>query len=392
VGAARTRHPGADLATTAAHWVRTAPELAALARGLGAEHEIALDTEGDSLHHYPERLALLQLALASGEAWLVDPLAIEDLAPLGPVFADPGRVVVLHAGDNDLAHLKRRHGLAFASIFDTSIAARFLGARGLGLEALLSERLGLTLSPSRQKDDWSARPLSPAQEAYAVADVLHLSALRASLIDDLRRAGRLAWVEEECAALAAQPITERVADPDTYARLRGAWQLPPRNLAALRELYELRERLARAADRPPFKILSDETLVGLARALPADVGALAGMQGCTPRVMGRWGQAIVECVARARVFEDAELPRPTRPPRPGVPGPVRRRIEALHQWRGAAAARVGLEPGLLLPNRLIGAIAHAAPRDRDDLARVEGVRRWRVETFGPEILAACPWA
>ena len=376
------------LATTTALWVRTAPELAALAGRLGAEHQIALDTEGDSLHHYPELLALLQLARPSGEAWLVDPLALDDLAALGPVFADPGRLVVLHAGDNDLAHLKRRHGLAFASIFDTSIAARFLGVRGLGLDALLLERLGVTLPPSRQKDDWSARPLSPAQEAYAVADVLYLPALRASLVDELQRAGRLAWVEEECAALAAQSVAERVPDPDGWSRLKGASLLSPSSLAALRELHELRERLARAADRPPFKILGDDTLVRLAGALPADPEALAGVPGCTPRVIGRWGPAILQAVGRAWVLGDAALPRAARPPRPSVPGPVRRRIEALRQWRAEASPRVGLEPGLLLPNRLIGAIAHAAPRDGDELARVDGVRRWRVAALGAEILAA----
>jgi len=390
VGAAGTRRPGSDLATTAVRWIRTAPELATLAERLARAPEIALDTEGDSLHHYPERLALLQLALPTGEAWLVDPLALENLDALGRVFADPGRLIVLHAGDNDLAHLKRRHGLAFAAIFDTSIAARFLGVRNLGLEALLTERLGVTLPPSRQKDDWSARPLSPAQEAYAVADVLHLPALRHVLVADLQRAERLAWVEEECAALAAQPMAERVADSEAWARLKGASLLSPAGLAALRELHELRERLARAADRPPFKILGDDTLVRIAGALPADPDALAAIPGCTPRVIARWGKAILEAVGRARALGDVAVLRPARPPRPSVPGPVRRRIEALRVWRAEAAPRVALEPGLLLPNRLIGAIAQAGPRDREELARVEGVRRWRVERFGGEILAALP--
>ena len=303
------------------------------------------------------------------------------------MFGDPGRVVVLHAGDNDLAHLKRRHDLAFACVFDTSIAARFLGTRGLGLDALLAERLGVTLPPSRQKDDWSVRPLSPAQEAYAAADVLYLAALRASLVEDLRRAGRLAWVEEECAALAAQPIPERVVDPEAWARLKGASALSPRQLTALRELHALRERLARAADRPPFKILGDETLVRLAVASPTDLAGLAGVPGCTPRVGGRWGRAILEAVARAQTLGDTELPQLTRPRRPGVPAPVRRRIEALRRWRADATTRVGLEPGLLLPNRLIRLIAEAAPRDREALAAVEGIRRWRVEVLGEEILA-----
>ncbi|HJU87042.1 MAG TPA: ribonuclease D, partial [Gemmatimonadota bacterium] len=175
--------------------------------------EVAVDTEGDSLHHYPARLALVQLAGPRGDAWLVDPLAVENLRPLGRIFGDPATTTVLHAGDNDLVDLKRRHGLPFARIFDTSVAARFLGAPALGLDVLLTTYLGVDLPPSRQKDDWSARPLSEAQLRYAVGDVEHLLPLKSRLVEELGRVGRLAWVEEECAALAAQPVVERGNDP-----------------------------------------------------------------------------------------------------------------------------------------------------------------------------------
>jgi ribonuclease D len=121
--------------------------------------EVALDTEGDSLHHYPERLSLIQLAVASGDVWLVDPLALGDLGPLASVFTTPSVVTVLHAGDNDLVQLKRR-GFGFAALFDTSIAARFLGAKALGLDVLLETYLGVALPPSRQRDDRSRRRLS----------------------------------------------------------------------------------------------------------------------------------------------------------------------------------------------------------------------------------------
>lgn len=319
----------------------------------------------------------------------MDPLAVGDLFPLGRLVAAARPRIVLHAGDNDLTHLKRRYGFTFGAVFDTSVAARFLGGTALGLDVLLTQYLGVELPPSRQKDDWSVRPLTEAQEAYAAADVLHLIALKDQLSEELARAGRLHWVEEECQALAAEPVPERVSDPDAWARLKGARDLPPRPLAALRELYELRERLALAADRPPFKILSDATLVALAQAGPDSIAALGPIPGCTPRVIGRWGHAILEAVARARAMPESELPRLTPPQRPpSLPGVVRRRIEALRNWRAEAAPKFGLEPGALLPNRLIRAIAEAAPRDREALARVEGVRRWRAEVLGDGILAA----
>src|SRR5204862_98780 len=134
----------------------------------------------------------------------------------------------------------------------------------------------------------------------------------------LKRAGRLAWVDEECAALAAQPVAERVEDPHAFARLKGARELPPRGLAVARELYALRERLARAHDRPPFKILSEETLVRLAGAAPGDREALAQVSGCTPKVIARWGDAILEAVARALVRPADELPRIEPRPRPRI--------------------------------------------------------------------------
>jgi len=329
----------------------------------------------------------VQLATPDG-VWLIDPLALPDLTPLAPVFAGHSPVVVVHAGDNDLAHLKRRYGFAFRSIFDTSIAARFLGGKSLGLDTLIETWLGLALPPSRQRDDWSARPLTPAQIDYAAADVRHLFALKARLTAELSASGRLAWVEEECAALAAHIVPERVVDPDAYVGVKGARELPPQGLGILRELWALRESLARAADRPPFKILSEEILLAIARAVPRDTAALATLPGVTPRVLGRWGQGLVAAVERGLALSEADLPQLPHRPRPRIPGAVSRRVEALRKWRAGATERLGLEPGLLLPNRLITQIAEAAPRTIEQLAAVEGVRRWRAETFGGEIIAA----
>jgi ribonuclease D len=374
--------------TALAGWAQTISDLEQVARQLAAAREVALDTEGDSLHHYPARLALIQVADDRGAAWLVDPLAIENIAPLGSIFADARIATVLHAADNDLAHLKGRYGFTFASIFDTSLAARFLGAPALGLDVLLRDYLGVELPPSRQKDDWSARPLTPAQERYAVADVEYLLPLKDRLVEALARAGRLAWVQEECEALAAQPAPDSSVDADAYASLKGARDLSARGLAALRELHAARERLAIETDRPPFKVLANETLIQLAGVLPRDATELGQIPGLTPRAVARWGGAILAALDRALALPEAELPALARRPRPPVKAAVRRRIETLRAWRSDAAPRFGLEPGVLLPNRLIGAVAEAAPRDVEALTRVDGLRRWRVETFGHELVAA----
>ncbi len=369
-------------------WIRADADIAALAARLARSPAIGLDTEADSLHHYPWRLCLVQLADAAGDAHLVDPLSGADLAPLGAIFADVAVQKVVHAGDNDLALLKRRFGFTFASVFDTYIAARFLGIAELSLEGLLRRCLGLVAGPSRQKDDWSVRPLTPEQERYALDDVRSLIALRGRLLDELSGRGRDAWVLEECAALAAIAPVEKVEGPDAYLDVKGARALPARSLAILRELWAMREALALRADRPPFKILASETLREIAAARPHGTDGLLGIRGCTPHVVRRCGEAILAAVGRGEAVAAAALPVIPRQARRLVPAAVRRRVELLRAWRAAAAERLGLDGGVLLPGRLIERIAEAAPADIVALAKIEGLREWRVRELGAAIVAA----
>lgn len=368
-------------------WIRTPEELAELAEALRRAPAVALDTEADSLHHYPAKLCLVQVADGAGGAHLVDPLAL-DLGPLGPLCADPGTVKVLHAADNDLAYLKRLYGFAFASLFDTALAARFVGASALGLDGLLTQYLGVDPGKSRQKDDWSRRPLSEPQEAYALKDVLHLIRLRDHLLARLRALGREAWVDEECAALAALPAPDRAPDPDAYLTLKGTKDLDARGLAILKELHQAREILALKLDRPPFMIVGNEGLVHLAALRPRDADAMLAVPGSTPGIVRRFGHSLLEAIARGLATPEPDLPVRPRALRPVIPAPVRRRAESLRAWRVKAAARLGLEAGFLLPQRLIDRLAAEPPADLVALASAEGVRRWRAELFGDELLRA----
>jgi len=374
--------------SASAVWIRSPDELAALGRQLAGAAAIAIDTEADSLHHYPERLCLVQVADADDHVYLVDPLALPDLEPLRPLCADRATLQVFHSAENDLGHLKRRFGFTFARISDTMLAARFLGIRELGLDALLERYLGIKPIQSQQKADWARRPLTPAQEAYAAEDVRHLILLNERLVAELRAIGRDAWLVEECEVLASQPIVERPADEDGYRRLRGASRLDRRGLAILKELHRQREAWARAERRPPFKVLNPDTLVALASARPRSREALAEIAGLTPRLVERYGEGIVDAVARGLAEPLPDEPRPERRRRPIVPPQVQQRAERLRGWRATAAERSGLDPGVLLPQRLIDTLAAAPPDDLVALRGVPGLRQWRTDTFGPEILAA----
>jgi ribonuclease D len=368
-------------------WIRTPEALAALGHELAGAPALAVDTEADSLHHYPERLCLVQLADGTGRVYLVDPLALPDLEPLRAVCADPATLKVFHSAENDLGHLKRRFGFAFTRIADTALAARLLGLRELGLDALLERYLGIKSPKSQQKTDWARRPLSPAQESYAAEDVRHLVTLNDRLTAELGAQGREGWYREECEALAALLPPERPADDEAYRRIRGASRLEPRGLAVLRALYAQREAWALAENRPPFKVLNPETLIALAIARPQTRDALAGIPGLPPRLLDRYGAGILDALHRGTAEPLSPGPR-RHHPRPIVSPAAQRRGEALKRWRATAAERTGLDPGVLLPQRLIDVLAADPPRDDAALRVVPGLRRWRTEAFGAEILTA----
>jgi ribonuclease D len=364
--------------------------LRAVVESLAGSKAVGLDTESDSLHHYREKVCLVQIAGEAGTAYLVDPLAFGDLSALAPICADPGVVKIFHGADYDITCLKRDFHFQFSSLFDTMVAARFLGLAEVGLDALLLRYFQVLPGKSRQRDDWSQRPLSPAQEAYAITDVKYLIPLREKLLAELNAVGRAAWVLQECEGVAALPAAGRVFDPDGFLWSKGARQLDGRQLAILRELYRARERWAEAADRPVFKVLGNETLIHLALDRPRTPEALLRIRGCTPYVLRNYGEGIFEAIRRGEAAPDSDLPAYPPPPKRFVPGIVQRRGERLKAWRAAAAPRLGLDPGVFLPQRLIDRLAEEGPADLEALARVDGFRRWRAHAFGQEILACMP--
>jgi ribonuclease D len=374
-------------------WLRTSDEVAdALGSWSGAA--IALDSESDSLHHHREKVCLIQVADAQGHAWLIDPLARPDVTPLGRIVADPAVVKVLHGADYDVVTMKRDFGFTFAGIFDTMIAARFLGLPAVGLQALAKAELGVELSKDSQRDDWSVRPLSPRQEHYALADVQHLLVLYERLAARLRETGRTAWVEEECEAVTALPPSRR-RQSDDFLGVKGARRLSLRQLAALRELYSWRESVAERTDVPAFRIIGNEALLAIAQALPRDLQTLERVRGAAPemrpvplRLVRQHAAALLGAVERAVALPETELPRfPAAPPRPQVDEATRKRVDVLKAWRAKKAAALAVDVSVVLPQRLLDKVAEAAPRDREQLSRIEGLRRWRGAEFGDELVA-----
>ena len=219
--------------------VTEATQLQQLLRELRRQPVVAVDTESDSLFAYYYKVCLIQLSVPEAD-YLVDPLALRDVTPLGSLFANPTVQKVFHAADSDIVALKRDYGFTFANIFDTLWSARILGWANRNLAAILKERFGIRLDKRAQRTNWGRRPLAPEQLAYARLDSRYLLPLREMQIAELTARSRMEEATEAFGRLPGIEWEEKPFDPDGFWRLNGARELSPRALAVLRSrLYEI---------------------------------------------------------------------------------------------------------------------------------------------------------
>lgn len=357
--------------------------LGKLAQQLAGQREIAVDLEMDSLHHYREKVCLIQVSTRQ-ENWLIDPLAVEDLAPLAGPLSSPETLVVMHGADYDVRSLHRDFGIEISRLFDTMIAARFLGITEFGLAALLKARFGIELDKKYQKADWSIRPLSAEMCAYAMADTSDLLGLHDQLRNELQRLDRLAWLEEECELVCQARVNEK--DGPLFLYCKGAGKLKGRSLAVLEELLQLRDRQARLLDRPPFKVLSADTLLAIAEARPKTLEELAAFKGMTPGQIKRHGTAILAAIRQAMELPESRLPRFPRTVK-REPGPgAKARLKRLKEWRERFSAELGLETGVVAPNWLLEDLAEKRPLEPQALDGITGMRRWQKQLYGRTLI------
>jgi ribonuclease D len=369
-------------------YVDTPPKLAAFTAAVRRESRVGVDTEAASFHRYRDRIYLLQASSATQTA-LIDPLAVSDLGPIGELLVDPQVEKVFHDADYDLRVLDRDYGFRAVRLFDTRVAAQLAGEPAIGLAALLEKYAGVKLDKEHQKADWSLRPLTPPMLAYAAADTQHLLRLRDALEQRLRELGRLAWAQEEFKQLELLRWTGPAeGDVEAYLRLKGAKGLSSRSLAALRLLHRWRETVAEREDKAPFRIIGNDALLGVSRALPQSPSELSRIRELPSSLARRHGQALLDAVAQARALPDAELPRLERRPRPQKDSGFDVRLEKLKLARNRVATELGLEAGVLCGRTTLEAVARARPSDRGALDQIAELRRWQVLALGDALLEA----
>ena len=363
------------LVDSEAEWRRVAPRIR------DAEH-LAFDLEADGFHRYPERTALMQLALPDGTIYLLDPLALEDLSTFGAALADPARTLVLHSGSYDVRALDRDFDFHVRGLLDTALAAQFCGLRRLGLGNVLQERLGIDLpKPKRlQRFDWSRRPLPEDALDYAADDVRHLLPLAHDLLAELERRDRLSWLEEECERLSAVRYESPMPPEEAFMKLKGARDLESAGRAVLRELFLLREQEALRARRPPHFVLGNRAMLELSAQPHTDPAQVRGVGGMLQRGGGQ--ARLRAALRRGREAEPVPWPR-ARGRNPWTPE-ARQRLSTLKAWRRSAAEPLDLDPGVVWPAAHLERLAldPAAELAALDQGDPPWVRRWQWLTFG----------
>ncbi len=353
-----------------------------LAARVRRSHRVAVDTEADSLHHYFEKLCLIQVSF-EGRTYLVDPLVDVDLTALLAALAT--RPLILHSAENDLRLLRRFAGFVpQQEVFDTLIAAQLLGRERLGMAALVEARYGVRLPKGGQKSNWSRRPLTAAQLRYAALDVAYLEGLADTLRRALQASGRESWLAQSAARMVERTAADPTpAAPEAPWQIKGTSRFDRHQLAVVKRLWHWRDQEARQVDLPPFRILHNTALLELAEWVVAHPGVPPEQGPALPRdCRGHRRAAVMRILSSAQRIPPAEWPEPRRRQSTRRPPVV---TQALRQACAQVAEQLGIAPAVLASRETLQTIAQAAPRSAAEIIACAHTLPWQAELLAPVV-------
>lgn len=362
--------------------IKTHQQLITLVEQLTHQPMLAVDTESNSLYVYQEQVCLIQISTVTQD-YIVDPLVIKDVQPLGKLFADDSIEIVFHAAEYDVMTLKRDFNFEFTNLFDTMIAARVLGLPHVGLGDLLQTYLDVKVDKRHQRDDWGKRPLPKDSLRYAQMDTHYLLRLRDILCDMLEEQGHLAEASELFAEQALAPASEVYRfDEHGFWKLGIPNHLSNSQLKVLRELFIWRDNLACLRNRPAFKVIGNKTLLSLAQRMPRNRRELESVFGMSRSQIRRYGDELLDAIWRGKKAD-------TLPPRPQHEAPdpiVTERYAALHLWRKERALARGVGSDVILSKQAMWDLAYELPDTIEAIESIPSMGDWRTKTYGAEIL------
>lgn len=365
-------------------FIQSDQELSQVCDQLAQEPIIGVDLEADSMHCFQEKICLIQIATES-EAFLVDPFIISDFSAFSAILENPDIIKIFHGSDFDVRSIDRELHVRIRNLFDSEIACRFLNEKERGLAALLKNNFDVHVDKKFQKVDWSKRPLKEDMIEYSVEDVAHLVKLYRILMERLEEIGRAHWAKEEFTAQSKVKYENNHTLP-LFKKFKGAGRMDNRSLAVLESLLHVRLKMAEKKDLPLFKIMSNQSILTMANNRPKSPGEMVGMKALSKRQAGMYGKYCQEAIEGALALPHKDLPSYPKSHMPRKTPAVQERINRLKAMRERMSEEVGMEPGFLINNALIMAIAFANPVDRVALSNIAPIRNWQMECLADEIL------
>jgi len=371
-GTVRVFPPNASM--TATHWIDTPAALSEAIACWQGRDWLTVDTEFLRIDTYRPKLCLIQIGDGI-DAWVIDTVALTDLSALFARLNEPGTVKVFHAASQDLEIFAQLTGTCPAPIFDTQLAAALLGKGDqLGYAALVSQELGIVIDKSLTRTDWSRRPLTGPEIAYAAADVTHLATIYPTLLAALKASGRESWLLED-AARAALPATYETRPEDAWQRLKGLARLEVPAQRAAARIAAWRETEAMAKNRPRGWIVEDELVYRLAERRPQNRAQLADL-GLPPKTFERHAEALLAAIAASHGDPQTALARDER-----LSPAQKAQLARLREVVQAAAQSLGVPPGLLAPRADLDALLYEGAA-----ASARALTGWRRQVIGDALL------
>jgi ribonuclease D len=351
---------------------------------LEKEKVIALDLESDSMYHFMEKVCLIQVA-SSRHTYLFDPLLPYELVPLKKVLENCAIKKILHGADYDIRSLHRDFAFEINNLFDTQLACRYLGIKETGLDAVLSNFFDVSLNKKYQKKDWSQRPLPDEMIDYAANDVAYLLPLAKILEDELKKLGRLSWVMEDCVLLSQVRQAPANQQP-LFTSYKGAGAMPPKELAVLEAVLQVRKKIAVRKDRPLFKIFQNKVIDEIVHIKPVSRKKLEKMRVLSAAQLGNYSDMILEAVQYALSTPKNELPVYPKVRSRSLKIIEQKRVKRLKEWKDLKGEELNIDPSLVLNKAQIIVIAVRHPRSTDELEQISEIKRWQIDEFGADIV------
>ncbi len=365
-------------------FIQSEAELHALVHRARKTDAVALDTEFVWERTYYPQLGLIQLALSDEECYLIDPIVLKNLQPLGELLSDRGVVKILHDAPQDLAILQRATGATPQNIFDTRLAAGFSNLPStLSLGNLVKELLDINLIKDETRTNWLQRPLSDEQIRYALNDVRYLRAVRVVLLNRIIGPKIKSWLQEELNLLNNPASYSGTSDNERFLKVRGYSHLDRQGLAILKNLTTWREGVARKIDRPRGHVIKDNILLEIARLKPVDVPNLRKKAGLSEKASAKYGKTIIAIIETTLEQQDSKYPDLHYSVR--LNSNEKLRLEKLNNLITLKCDLLGIAPGLLGNGSelklLVKTLNTSKTGDPKQLRQTDGWRKHFLEDF-----------